>query len=277
MSRVISLAHLTVFELTPPQLVMTASDAGFRHIGIRLSPAAPGEQQHPMIGDTPMLRETRARLDNTGVSVFDVEILRLKADTNVTNFEPVLETAAKLGAKHVLVAGDAADERLMIDLFGSVCDLGQRFSLTMNMEFMPWTGVKTLDQAMRITRAAARPNGRVLIDTIHLDRTGGTADQVASIPPEFLAYAQICDATGPRPGDYETMIYQARNERAFPGEGNLDLLGVLRALPEDLPLSLEVPTKKLAETVTPLERARRARTAIEVLLERSDLSERAET
>jgi sugar phosphate isomerase/epimerase len=230
-----------------------------------------------MIGNTPMLRETRTRLDNTGVSVFDVEILRLKAGTNVTNFEPVLETAAKLGAKHVLVAGDAVDERLMIDLFGSVCDLGQRFSLTMNLEFMPWTGVKTLDQAMRITRAAARPNGRVLIDTIHLDRTGGTADQVASIPPEFLAYAQICDATGPRPGDYETMIYQARNERAFPGEGNLDLLGVLRALPADLPLSLEVPTKKLAETVTPLERARRARTAIEVLLERSDASERAET
>jgi sugar phosphate isomerase/epimerase len=72
------------------------------------------------------------------------------------------------------------------------------------------------------------------------------------------------------------MIYQARNERAFPGEGNLNLLAVLHALPDDLPLSLEVPTKKLAETVTPVERARRARTAIEVLLERSIVAERAE-
>jgi sugar phosphate isomerase/epimerase len=146
----------------------------------------------------------------------------------------------------------------------------------MNMEFMPWTGVKTLDQAIKIVRAAARPNGRVLIDTIHLDRTGGTSDQVAATPREFLAYAQICDATGPRPQDYQTMIYQARNERAFPGEGNLNLLAVLHALPDDLPLSLEVPTKKLAETVTPVERARRARTAIEVLLERSIVAERAE-
>ena len=61
--------------------------------------------------------------------------------------------------------------------------------------------------------------------------------------------------SGPRPTDFETMIYQARNERAFPGEGNLDLAGMLSVLPDGVPLSLEAPVKSLAEQID----ARRAR------------------
>jgi hypothetical protein len=38
------------------------------------------------------------------------------------------------------------------------------------------------------------------------------------------------------------MIFQARNERRFPGEGNLDLRSMLRALPTGIPWSLEAPT-----------------------------------
>jgi len=44
----------------------------------------------------------------------------------------------------------------------------------------------------------------------------------------------------------------------LPGEGGLDLTGLLRALPTDLPLSLEIP---YARPMPPLERARRARAA----------------
>ena len=48
----ISLDHLTLFELTPPQLVEVAAAAGFTHVGLRLNPAAPpGEPQHPMRGN----------------------------------------------------------------------------------------------------------------------------------------------------------------------------------------------------------------------------------
>ena len=86
-----------------------------------------------------------------------------------------------------------------------------------------------------------RPNGRVLVDTIHVDRSGGSAAEIASMPPTLIAYAQICDAHGPRPADFETMIFQARNERAFPGEGNLDLAGMLRALPPGIPLESRMP------------------------------------
>jgi hypothetical protein len=54
----------------------------------------------------------------------------------------------------------------------------------------------------------------------------------------------------------------------MPGDGGLDLLGMLRALPQDLPLSLEVPMATLATTVNAVERATRIRDKAEELLGR---------
>lgn len=264
--RIISLDHLTVFELTPPELVSTASQAGFGYIGVRLQPAAPDERQHPMIGDTPMLRETLARMVDTGVKVFDVGVFRLKKETDIENFESVFATAAKLGAVHAVVNGDERNEDVLTDLFSRLCDLGRPYSLTINLEATPWTGVGTVSQAARVVLDANRANGRVLIDTIHVDRSGGSAQEIASLPPDLVEYAQICDAYGPRPTDFDTMIYQARNERAFPGEGNLELAGMVQAMPPGIPLSLECPTKRLAESLPAVERAKRGRAAVEALL-----------
>jgi sugar phosphate isomerase/epimerase len=54
-------------------------------------------------------------------------------------------------------------------------------------------------------------------------------------------------------------LRQARNERRFPGEGDCDLHGLLRSLPANIPLSLEIPTVKLLEQgVSGLQRAQRA-------------------
>lgn len=264
--RIVSLDHLTVFELTPPELVGTAALAGFSYVGVRLQPAAPGEKQHPMIGDTPMLRETLSRMADTGVKVLDAGVFRLRKGMDILGLEPVFATAAKLGAAHLVVNGDEPDEAVLAELFADLCDLGRRYTLIVNLEATPWTGVRTLTQAARIVGKAGRTNGCVLVDPIHVDRAGGSAAEIASLPPAIIAYAQICDAHGPRPKDFDTMIFQARNERAFPGEGNLDLAGMLRALPPGIPLSLECPTNRLARTLPAVERARRGRAAVESLL-----------
>ena len=264
--RIVSLDHLTVLELTPPELVQTASLAGFTHVGMRLNPAAPEEEQHPMIGDTPMRRETLARMRDTGVRLFDVGVLRLRKGMVVADFEPVLASAAHLGATHAVVNGDEPNHAILADLLGRLCDLGRAHGLTMNLEFTPWTGVRTLADATRLVEAVGRPEARVLVDTLHVDRSGGSADAIRAVPRDLIAYAQICDAKGPRPQDFATMIFQARNERAFPGEGDLDLRAMIGALPPDIPLSLEAPTKKLAQRHSALERARRGRAAVASLI-----------
>ena len=64
--RIVSLDHLTVFEATPPEVVRIAAESGYSHVGLRLKPAAAtGEDQHPVLGDTPMRRETLAVLRDT--------------------------------------------------------------------------------------------------------------------------------------------------------------------------------------------------------------------
>src|SRR5260370_22451149 len=55
----ISLAHLTVLDTTPPELVTVAAAAGFRTIGIRLT-ATPsvGIPPYDILREGPILRET---------------------------------------------------------------------------------------------------------------------------------------------------------------------------------------------------------------------------
>src|SRR5216110_2837733 len=74
MPRPISLAHLTVLDTTPPELVSVAAAAGFRSIGIRMT-ATPsvGVPPYDVLHEGPMLRETLARLRDTGITVLDTE------------------------------------------------------------------------------------------------------------------------------------------------------------------------------------------------------------
>jgi sugar phosphate isomerase/epimerase len=69
---------------------------------------------------------------------------------------------------------------------------------------------------------------------------------------------QFCDVPAEIPPTMEAILDQARAERLFPGDGGVDLVGLLRAVPRDIPLSLEIPTHTLARTVGATERARRA-------------------
>jgi sugar phosphate isomerase/epimerase len=83
------------------------------------------------------------------------------------------------------------------------------------------------------------------------------------VPRRFLRYMQLCDARPERPADMQEIIRQARSDRLFPGEGGLDLHGLLAALPAGLPLSLEVPVSRKMQ---PLERARQALEAARAIL-----------
>lgn len=270
MNRPIALAALTVLELTPPEMVTCAAEAGYSHVGLRLIPATPEEVYRPFVDDTPLRRETLARLADTGVKVFDTEILRLRPDTRVADFGPVLETSALFGAQCLLVAGNDPDEARLIERFAELCDAAAPYGLTPSLEFMPWTDARDLRQATRIVTAAKRANAGLLIDALHFSRSRSRIEDIAAIPPGQLRYLQLCDAPAELPADLGAILTEARGERRFPGEGGLDLLGLLRAVPRDLPLSVEIPTVGLARSVGALERARRALAATRALLARLD-------
>src|SRR5258707_14117858 len=119
MSHPISLAHLTVLDTTPPELVTVAAAAGFRTIGIRLT-ATPsvGIPPYDILRDGPILRETLLRLADTGVSVLDTEFLRFEPDQPVGVPEGFLEVSARLGAKNVLGMSAEPDAAARVERFG---------------------------------------------------------------------------------------------------------------------------------------------------------------
>jgi sugar phosphate isomerase/epimerase len=272
MTRPISLAALTVLELTPPQMVDCAAEAGFNHMGIRLLPATLTEPQYDIVGDTPLLREVERRLADSGVKVLDVEIFRLKPDTRVGNYEAAIATAARLGASELLVAGNDPEEARLTDQFAAFCDLAGSYGLGADLEFMPWTDAKDLRQAARIIERTGRDNAGMLIDAFHLSRSRSRIEDIAMIPPSRLHFMQFCDVPAVVPATMDAILAEARTERLFPGEGGVDLLGLLRAVPRELPLSLEVPTHTLAKTVSATERARRALAATKRVLAQLDAS-----
>ena len=258
MTRAIGLAALTVIELPPPQQVSAAAAAGYTHVGLRLIPV--GQQVLPAFEQ----RELELRLADSGVKVLDVEVFRLDPGTDIPAFEPVLALAARLHATDILVHGNDGEKARLVEQWGRLCELAGRHGLAANLEPMPWVEISTVAKAMEVLEAARRPNGKLLVDAIHFYRAQNTLAELRRIPEARLSYIQFCDAQPGIPADMEEMIRQARGDRLFPGEGGLDLAGLLRALPADLPISLEIP---YAQPMPALERARRALAATKALLD----------
>ena len=259
MTRPISLAALTALELAPPDLVSTAATAGYTHVGLRLIPATPTEAQHPMVGDTPMVRETRARLDATGVQALDIEIVRLKPATRVSDdYLAAIETGARLGARFLLAAGNDPDESRLVDRFAELCDLASRYGIRAHLEFMVWTDAKDLVQAARIVERAGRDDGGIVVDAFHFSRSRCRMADIARVPPARFGYMQLGDVPAAVPPTMDAILAEARAERCVPGEGELDLVALVGALPPGIPVSVEVPTVELAKSMPALERARRA-------------------
>lgn len=241
MQRDYALAQLTALPLSPPALIRTAARTGYAYVGLRLTEVTPGGDHWPVHADRALMRETIAALEDTGVCVLDVELLRLSPGVDVAGFEPVMAASAELGAKHLLTQGADPDRGRVIDAYGRLCDLAAGYGLTCDIEFPNWIEVGSLAAAAELVRGAGRPNGGVLIDTLHLQRSSGTAADIAALPAAWFRYVQFCDAPAAIPDTLEGLLHTARQARLAPGEGELDLAGVLAALPSGIPLSLEVP------------------------------------
>ena len=268
MAHPISLAHLTVLDTTPPELVSVAAAAGFRTIGIRLT-ATPsvGVPPYDILREGPLLRETLRRLDDTGVSVLDTEFLRFEPEHPVGIPEGFLEVSARLGARNVLVMSAEPDEGRTVERFVELCDRAAAYGLQVCLEFAIYTGVRTLAHAAHVVARSKRPNASVLVDALHFSRSGGWPTHVVQVDPSLFRYAQICDAGAdmPAPHDTPALIREARTGRLMPGDGVLPLRDLVTALPAGLPLAVEAPCQAL-NALPALERARRAHRTLSALL-----------
>jgi len=270
MTRELSLSFLTCLGIGPEEAAGVAAETGYAHVGLRLLPAAPGGIAFPLMGDPARVRDLRTLMADLGVSVFDIEMIRISPDFQATDYLSFLDCAGRLGARAILVAGDDPDEGRLTASFAALCEAAAPFGLSMDLEFMPQSELHDLAAALRVLKAADQPNQGVIVDALHVSRSRTPADLIAKIPEQWMHYAQICDGPADIPDTREALNFAARHERFLPGDGAIDLAAIFAALPGGLPVAVEVPNDRQAAGLSPAEWALRARDATLAVLETID-------
>ena len=234
----LSLAYLTVEGVSPVEHVEVAAAAGFQAAGVRILGPSHLPLAEPVIGNAGLVARIRRACRETGVSLLDAEVLTLGPETNAVQIEPMLDTAAELGFRFVQTVCEDPDRDRAAERFAWLCDAAARRGLGVALEFMAFRTVRTVQAALDLLTRSAAPNAGIVIDALHLARSGGTAACVAALPAGAIALAQLCDAPRDAPGD---LAREARTARLHLGAGALPLGDLLDALPDGVPLSVEIP------------------------------------
>lgn len=262
----LSLAHLSLIDTSPPQLMRIAGEAGFDFVDLRLAPATPADRVYTNDELVELCRSLRPILHETAVRVWDVEIIRVNDQTRPENYLPLMEAAATLGAERMKIVCDSDNHARAAETLGRLCDLAASFGLVMDIEYMIFSGIRSLRAVVELIQIVGRPNLRVLIDALHWVRAGDTA-KLELLPPQLLGYIQFCDGPLNGPTDRQALIQEARTNRLAPGEGEFPLDALLAFMPQQCVASVEVP---LPAGTEPYAHARRLFEATRKVMERHD-------
>jgi sugar phosphate isomerase/epimerase len=253
----ISLEQLTVEEAGPLELVSIAGALSCQHVSLFLRTPERPPQWYPLVTDAGFRKELAQRMADNGVTPYTVEFFPLSPRAQVDTYRPAFECAAELGARRMSVLVSDTDEERRLANFCALCDRAADFGLGVNVEFVAITQLPSLREAVRLVSRADRPNAGIMVDTLHLVRSGSTVAELAAIDPRLIGGAQFSD--GPLTMAPDNQLFEAISERKSPGEGEFPLHEFERALPPGVPIGVEVPLKSLKDKgVGPLERARLA-------------------
>lgn len=248
MNRQFSLAYLTTPGIDPVEQIRIAKESGYDFVSLRTIPMhLPGEPEFLLHKDEKLFQATRQALKDYDMKLMDIELARIRPDLNIAEYEPAFEKAAELGGTDVLGSIWTRDRSFYTDQVGQVAEMAQKFGLTYNVEFLPWAGVRNLQEAITLVDSLNCSNLYIMVDTLHAGRAGVTAEELRRTDPKYFHFIHLCDGPAGRDGDPvldnikdELMLHTAREARLYPGEGVMDIAGMVKALPV-LPLSIELP------------------------------------
>jgi sugar phosphate isomerase/epimerase len=255
----IGLGCANLLSATLPEFVDAAERAGFRRITVR--PYAFRRALEEGWTETSLQR----RLADAGITVTMIDAIAgalpgtlERADDEVRErlppdaLDPIpeaecLRTATALGARIVNVThylGRPLPVEVAADAVGEVCRHAAPLGLRVCLEFIPDSGLPDLQFAQTVVETCGEPNATVLLDVFHLDRSGGTIDDVRRLPPGAIAGIQLSDRRRPPPGTAHVPL----SGRLLPGDGELPLRALVEAALENSPdatIDVEVLNEEL--------------------------------
>jgi sugar phosphate isomerase/epimerase len=240
----LSLSAGTVLDCPVRDLADVAATAGFGAFGVRL------------LDDTTLddLHALRRRAVDLGLSILDLEVIRIQPDRYSTDIDRMIEAGAILGASWLLATCEDPDLQRGAERLAALADTARPHGLRVAFEAMAFTAVHTVDEALAFSAGVS--DAGVIVDVLHHQRAGQSPAQLATIDRSRICYVQLCDAPSKAPSDVEALAHEARTARLAPGEGELPLAEMLAALDlHDVPFAIEVQQVERARTDSPTVRA----------------------
>lgn len=251
MQRTLSIAHLTAIDLSPPELVRLGAHHGLDAVGVRVYPATATESRYPMTPGSDMVRATQQACERFGIEILDIEVFGLAPDIDRETWLPVLKVGEQLGASILNVVGNDPELDRFQDKLGQLVMDAEEFGIRASMEPISYQSLASFKTAHRI---ASVSGAGIMVDTLHLFRSGTTLSELATLPPEMVTVVQLCDGLWSEPTEFDESVdmplgqsvggspreFEARAYRRAPGEGEFPLKEVLDLFP-NTPVSIEIP------------------------------------
>ncbi|MGI9324685.1 MAG: sugar phosphate isomerase/epimerase family protein [Pseudomonadales bacterium] len=256
-SQTLSLAAGILPEHNGVVVAQAAVEAGYSHFGITVDEAWTA-------ADTRAVKQLQRDND---LSCLDVEVVWLDPGAAVTDLHhKIIDVGAELGAANVLIVSSEAEPARVAAAQHQLCELCSDSGMRVVLEFLRITAITRPSQALEIARLADHSAAGVLVDSLHLARSGESSEVLAG-SAALLPYVQLCDAPAHFSEDRAGLLEDALDRRSAPGEGELPLEDTL-ALNPGCPLSLEVRSKRYREDYPdPASRARAIRLRTEEFLQ----------
>jgi sugar phosphate isomerase/epimerase len=245
---------ISVFGLPPVDYVRLAAELGCSHLSTALEPIDYNPQGYPawsLKTDKALRRDMATAAADHGVSVTVGEGLCVFPGADVAAYEADLDAMAELGVSLINTVSFDPDLDRTFEQLSRLTELARTRGIRALLEFVPIFTVKDLPTAVRAAQAI--PGLGLMIDTMHLMRSGAEPQALAELDPAWIGHCQVCDA--PRVPVIADYMEEAMYERLPPGAGDARIGEVLRLIPRDVVVSLEIPQRSLAEKgVGPRER-----------------------
>ena len=210
--------------------VEAAAAAGFRGFGLLSADLPEAERTYGLAG-------IRAMLADNGIVHLELEGIPHwwsdgpeRADSDRVR-RTLLHAAEALGARHLKVTPDTDDPPWELDhwarKFAELARQAEGCGARLGIEFLPWSNVRTVHDAIRLVEAAGHPAGGVVIDVWHTERAGTAPAELAAVPLDRIVGVELNDADAAVVG---SLFEDTVNRRRYCGEGQFDLRGDISAL-----------------------------------------------
>jgi sugar phosphate isomerase/epimerase len=255
----IGLEYITLLGMPPLEFIRIAAATGCGHVALFAAQSEYNPEGYPdysLVTDRALRRDVARCLKDEGVSVALVDGFAVFRDRPIEAHWPALDMLAEIGATRINTVSFDAPERT-VDETAKLVEKAASYGLTVTVEPCPVLTTRTLAEAIVLIEAVALPNFKLLIDTMHVSRTG-EAGRIATLDPQLIDYVQISDGPLAMPATDAEYMDEAMNERRIPGDGEMPLVEMLRSIRPEVVVSAEVPQRSLRDAgVSSLDRARR--------------------